>query len=590
MSTAGRVALATFALVLGAAAGAAAADAPRGRRSLQPEVAGLAESVQLTLELAADGFDGLAFQPAFRLENLELLGAPSTARQRSWVGARSTASLRLTFRLRPLAVGPAAVRGIRLEHAGGVVELPDAEIEIVAETPAQRRRPLPADPGDPFAALLGDPFGERRRAARARPPAPKLHLRTSLRPATAWVGEQLTWRLLLDTQADISSFTPRRLPDFEGFWVRDVPLPERLQPEWIELAGERYGRVPMLQRALFPLRAGRFELAPATADLVARVAEVGWFGPLGRDEPLTLTSAPLVLEVRPLPPAPAGFSGAVGALEVTAAVDRPRLAVGEAATLTVAVSGFGHLQSLAPPELVLPEGLRAFEPHAETREEILVDRVRTTRVWSWVLLAGRPGRHRPEPIGLIAFDPAVEAYRTFAAPPLEIEVTAAAAAARTAPRGEVPDRANSGPTALPAAAGLLLGATALAALAGGTALALRRGAPRRRRRRELAAALEAARAAPPRQAAADLETAWRAFAARQWNIPPELPAERFGEALAAAGPGAAAARALREHFEDLHFLRWAPELSDVESLREEAVDRSVQLLRELTRPGIRRRG
>ncbi|MBZ0103206.1 MAG: hypothetical protein K8I65_13670, partial [Thermoanaerobaculia bacterium] len=93
----------------------------------------------------------------------------------------------------------------------------------------------------------------------------------------------------------------------------------------------------------------------------------------------------------------------------------------------------------------------------------------------------------------------------------------------------------------------------------------------------------------PRQAAADLEAAWRAFAARQWDIPPGLPAERWGEPLAAAGLGATAVRALREHFEDLHFLRWAPELSDVETLREEAVDRSAQLLRELTRPGIRRR-
>jgi hypothetical protein len=587
VSAACRGAFAALALVLGAAA--ATADAPRGRRILQPDVAGLGEPVQLTLELSADGFDGLAFQPRFRLENLELLGAPSTARQRSWVGGRSSASLRLTFHLRPLAVGPAAVRGIRLEHADGVVELPDAQIEIVAERPPERRQPGRPGPADPFDALFGDPFAARRRAAPPRPPAPKLHLRTSLSPAAAWVGEQLTWRLLLDTQADISAFTPRRLPDFEGFWVRDVPLPERSQPEWIEFAGERFGRVPMLQRAIFPLRAGRFELAPTTADLVARVAEVGWFGPLGRDELLTLTSAPLVLEVRPLPPAPAGFSGAVGALEVTAAVERPRLAVGEATTLTVAVSGFGHLQSLAPPGLDLPAGLRAFEPHAETREEILADRVRTTRVWSWVLLAARPGRHRPGPIGLIAFDPAIEDYRTFSSPSLEIEVTAAPAVARADPAADTAGTPGPGPAGSLTPFRLLLAAAALAALAGGSAALLRRSSPHRRLRRELAAALAAARAAPPRQAAADLEAAWRAFAARQWDIPPGLPAERWGEPLAAAGLGATAVRELREHFEDLHFLRWAPELSDVETLREEAVDRSAQLLRELTRPGIRRR-
>ena len=58
-----------------------------------------------------------------------------------------------------------------------------------------------------------------------------------LAEVVAWVGEQVGWRLTLDTQAEVAAFRPRPLPDFRGFWVREIPQPERLRPEWIEVDG-----------------------------------------------------------------------------------------------------------------------------------------------------------------------------------------------------------------------------------------------------------------------------------------------------------------------------------------------------------------
>lgn len=596
---AGAAALLAIALLLPAARGQAEEE-PQARRALSPTVAGLDEVVQLTLELSSDDLTGLAFEPKFRLDNLELLGAPATSRQRSWINGRVSGSTQLIFRLRPLAVGKATVRDISLELEGGSIALPDAQIEIVAETPPERRRsprPTALDPfGGRFADPFGDMYGESRRAERQRPTLPKLHLRMSARPATVWVGEQLTWRLLLDTQSDISAFMPRELPRFEGFWVRDVPLPEHLKPEWVEVDGERYGRVPMLQRALFPLRPGTIELGPTVADLVVRVARVGWFGPIGHDEAMQLESSPLRIEVRALPDPPPDFAGVVGPLELSAGLDRTRLRAGEAATLTFSVSGYSHLQSLAAPTLDLPPGLRVFEPRAETSEQIRQDRIRTTRTWSWVVLAERPGRFRLPPIGLVGFDPATAAYRrweTGADVTLELEVEPAwdAAAATPDPAGPTPEPPESGRSrpawaqpsriATAAAAGLVAVGLLLAVRA------VRRGAPARRRRRELAAAIAAARTVPAREAAARLETAWRQFAADQWQIAPGLPTTRWPERLAALGLPEAARQAVVGHFDDLHFLRYAPELSDVEALRAEAVDGAARLLRELGRHRLR---
>src|SRR5690606_36716231 len=130
-----------------------------------------------------------------------------------------------------------------------------------------------------------------------------------------------------------------------------IPPPEKLRPEWIEADGSRFARVTMLARALFPLRPGRHRRDAVTADLVILLAEVGWFGPFGRDEQLTLATEPVEIEVRPLPPGPEGFAGAVGQLEVTAALDPRRIEIVQAPMLELSVVGVGHLQAPEPPAI-----------------------------------------------------------------------------------------------------------------------------------------------------------------------------------------------------------------------------------------------
>lgn len=576
-------------LLLGVgAAPLAAADAPQVRVELGPEVVAIDEPVVLVFEVSTAGFGGPQFEPRFRLENLEVVAGPSTSRTTRWVNGRASASTRLVWRLRPLAVGPAAARELAAVIDGERHAVPDRTLEIVAAAPPGRRSPSPQAPIDPFEAFFGDDaFGPfRRRDGPSAPAArPKLRLRAELDRAAAWVGEQVGWRLTLDTQAEVSAFRPRPLPDFRGFWVREVPQPERLRPEWIELDGDRFARVGMLDRALFPLRPGRHRFEPVTADLVIRLAEVGWFGPLGRDEQITLSTEPVELEVRALPPAPEGFSGAVGPLEIAARVEPRRIEAGQATTLELAVTGEGRLQGMEPPAPEAPPGLRLFEPEVESAEQIVAGRIRATRRWRWVAVAEAPGPVRMAPIALTWFDPVRGTYRTSETSPLEFEVTAASAA----PSAEPP----SDPAAAAAARGregvggpvLTIGLVALAGLAAAVAAAAvraRRPSSRRAWRRRLEAAHAAAGTEPsPREAATRLEEAWRELVHERWGVSPGVPVAHWPERIGAAGGSIEGARALVELFDELHGLRYAPELSDVEALRAEAVDRSRRLARDL---------
>jgi hypothetical protein len=575
-----------------AAVGSTAVGADQGpevHADLGPAEVGMDELATLSIEVSSQGFGLLSFEPHFRLDKLEIADGPSTSQSQRWVNGATSASTRLTWRLRPLALGRGAVRDLRVTIAGRELRLPDQEIEIVRQAPPGRAAPPAPAPFDPFGAVFGDqdPFAPFRRPQRAAS-APKIRLSDLVDRPSVWVGEQIDWSLLLDTQTDISAFNPDQLPDFKGFWVVEIPVPQQPKPQWIEVDGEKYGRVVMLRRALFPLRPGRFRLEPTSADVVARVADAGWFGPLGHNEQISLSTQPLEVEARPLPPGPDGFSGVVGAVDLRAGVDRPRIDLGEAATLTVTASGSGHLQGLAPPTLRFPAGLRAFAPRPETSTRIAHGRLETTATWRYVLIADRPGSYVVPPTTLTWFDPETASYRSSSSAPVTIEAVAPAAVSQVASKGP----ASPAPSSSDAFRGrrLVATATALAGLvaAAGLAVVLRRrvafrkSSSRTAQRRLVEEALAAARAEPsPRRAATVLEAAWRDFGAARWSLPPGLAVVHWPERLEPAGVPRTLAAGLVQLFDELHYLRYAPELSNVETLREEALEHSARLLRDL---------
>ena len=358
----------------------------------------------------------------------------------------------------------------------------------------------------------------------------------------------------------------------------------------VERDGQRFGRVVLLRRALFPLTPGRLEIEPVEVDFAVRVAEPGVFGSLLSSvrEERRRTSA-LVVAVQPLPPAPAGFGGAVGQLELDARLEPPEVHAGEAATLTLTLAGEGHLQSLADPAVAAPAGVRLFPPQEEASDEVVGTTVRGRRSWSWVLMPEEPGRYPLPPLAVPYFDPARAEYRVASAPALELAAVAApvregspAAQAPTRAPAPTPAWRRHWPALAGGAAGIGLAALGLWALRRRA-----RGAPvttggRRGERRRLAERLrEAARERRPRQAAAAIEDAWREFLHGRWQIPPGAPSPQWPDLLAERGADPAAARDLARLADDLHYLRYAPQLSSADALRADLIERSRRLLRPL---------
>ncbi|HXU45182.1 MAG TPA: BatD family protein [Thermoanaerobaculia bacterium] len=569
---------------------------------LEPERIGLGETATLTIE-ARGGLVPLGFEPSFELDNFERLGGPSQFESMEVVNGLFSRSLRLSWRLRPLGIGPARVRAVKVAIRDRVVQMPEQTIQVQeAPTGGEPQEDSPFGEDDPLYRMFGgNPFGPpgarpgELQPQSATPQPPPAFLRAELSDERPFVGEQVLYTVYLYARTDVSMVNPVALPEFRGFWVRDVQLPDRLPTEIVGVSGQRYGRIPLLRKILFPLHAGSLRLEPVRYQIAANEVERVFFSPpISRPRQLDLATPPAALEVRPLPSAPPGFQGAVGPLALNAQLAPRDLAVGEAATLKVRISGLGHLDGMAAPELTVPPGLRIFPPHERTNDQLEGNRVRGERTWTYVLVPDRPGDYRLDLPAIPYFDAAAGTYRQATAPPIELAARPRASIA-TADLGPLhPVRPATAAPSMPAAAGLaarlgkphvlvwLFSAPWLLALVAGLARRRRglagQGAAARRFEDRIASARGEDR---PRRAAAAFEEAWGNLLAERFDLPSELPAPVWGRSLAEEGADPRTLSEITRLADDLQYLRSAPQLSSAESLRDELAERSLRIARAL---------
>lgn len=320
----------------------------------------------------------------------------------------------------------------------GIIEIPPARIFVdgqVFETeplrlkvhPPGRGPPPPSvqEPEDPFDRLFFDPFRPRRK--------PELHAVLLLVPdkTSVYVGEPLTlsWKLLVAAESDVALQTlePLRL---EGFWTeepRPVPNP---RPEGRKTRDGVPHLVYTVQRqVVVPMSAGTKSIPPAKAVLVVDTL----FHRLRRD----LTSAPLTVEVRPLPAgAPPEFRNAVGSYAMEAELDKPGVRLDEAFVVRVTVRGRGHLKGLEEPLRPDLPDLRIFKATSALRLDER-DPVSGSKVFEYVMVPRRTGKVTIPPFVLCHFDPGRKEYRILRTVPLTVEVEPGAS-----PVGEPPAEAG----------------------------------------------------------------------------------------------------------------------------------------------------
>ena len=558
---------------------------------------GLREIVRLTVEIQNP--DRGTERPVFEAQNLQVVGGPSQSTSVQFFNGVSSQTVAYTWMLQPRKLGKADIRNIQVTTGDGVQRLEAQSFDVVEDPPPRQNARRPGR--DPFDAFFDSPFQRRRPQRPTQTQAPQVFLEAEVSPKNPYVGQQVLYRLYLYTDVAVRSVAPRELPDFKGFWAKPIPQPDDAQTERVVRDGREIGRVILLERALFPRRAGRLDIDAVEATMTAVMRDSSPFGSLlpRMGEIDRVSNAPSV-DVQPLPDAPAGFGGIVGDIELDARLEPQDLEIGEAATLTLTLEGRGHLQGVQAPSLPTVDGLEIFPPQQQSDETLKGRRVYGSRIWSYVLVPQRAGLIELDSLEVPYFDPRSRSFKVAESGPLRLNV---AAGTRATPTGGLevklhPVRTTVMPGSLSPSRGLGRLGLALALLpwlwigAGlwwmskgqesGTAGPRQDGgSPRALRKALIARLLEAEGEEQAKRTAALVEQAWRDYLAARWEIPPGTPSKEWSALLAAKQVAPKTAEELVRMVEDLHYLRYAPKLSSTDEMQKELLSRSTRLAKNL---------
>ena len=249
------------------------------------------------------------------------------------------------------------------------------------------------------------------------PPAEPLFVEASVDNSQPYLGQQITYVFKAYLRSDLSLSADqldrlRYEPDFSGFWTYQ----ETERHDYNETVASNDYRVVELRTVLFPSVVGTVEIGTSTATVPAEPPQ----------PPYILESAPVIVDVRPLPPgAPAGFEGAVGSFDISAEVDADTWKVNESVQLTVRVSGEGNIETLPDPAWPEFADWRVVELPAAADSQVVDGRITGSRTYGIAMVPTKAGQLTIPGIVYSYFEPNLEEYVRAAAAPIVVSVSEA---------------------------------------------------------------------------------------------------------------------------------------------------------------------
>jgi len=579
------------------------------------------EIVRLTYTFSGPGAGGNVKGPAtLPLKNLVLAGGPSTSTQIVFMNGDLRRSISYTYYLRPQAQGTGEVGETTWSVGEKTLKASAYVIEVGPPDGRGGRRPPAADEDDPFGAPAPRyPFGIPPRVGtgreRAEPqPQREAVLEYVATPdrLTAYVGEDVIVHYELVTQLEVQGLEFVDPPKFPGCWAEDVEKPEKPNGRRDVIQGKgTVMRFTLLKKAVSGLSAGTVTLPAAKVRLAVRLGGDP-FDPFGMMDRRVVERSTQPLEIKFLPiPGRAAFKGPVGRFDLSAKVDHPTVAAGEAVTLKVRVAGTGNLRTATEAPHVEVPGAKVYPP--TVKSELARGKGGVFIEWDYVVVPAAAGSLTVPPVSLEVFDPSEKKVVTRTAGPIQVAVTAAPAGA--APPAPVAATAGSPAPGSAATVGaattgseaetslpvdpattsakkkptvldlsrdtvavplwVMLAVPGSLLLAGAAAFLLvrqRSGGPFRE-------ALEPEPDETKERAAARMDRAVRDRLAARYGFPATVPS--LPEALSEAGAPGDLIAATRDLAAELDFLRLAPQLGEYGAKVKDARGKTEKLLRRI---------
>ena len=250
----------------------------------------------------------------------------------------------------------------------------------------------------------------------------------------------LTYRLY--ARVDVTNIQSPKFPDFKGFLVQEIDLPQdrTMQPDNYE--GINYYTYDLRKVLLFPQETGKVTIEPMSCDVIVRVRSAQQrprsffddFFDTYQEVSKTVTTSKVNLTVESLPqPKPADFSGLVGKLSLSTKVSTTEVEANQPITITLKLQGSGNLKMLKNPTLQFPQDFETYEPKATNNFNTTDAGLSGSKTIEYLVIPSHDGDFVIPAATISYFDVASDSYKTLSTEPISIRVNKGTQSVSNAP-------------------------------------------------------------------------------------------------------------------------------------------------------------
>lgn len=257
--------------------------------------------------------------------------------------------------------------------------------------------------------------------------------KASISKAKLYVGEQVVYTLDFYTSRQLGGLGFEKLPEFENFSVQ--PFEKQQQSAGV-INGIQYEKTTV-NFLLIPKKEGKFTLPPVTliAKVIVEAGRQSQFDSIFNDSilgmrqyrPVRISSNRIDVTVQALPPytGKEPFSGLLGEFDITSTLDPVKLKAGDAATLTIKISGKGNIRDAGTPALDLDtQHFKVYNDTPAESIELTLEGYQGFKAFKKAIVPVKAGNFTLDPVKIVYFDTRSGTYKKIETPAAALEVAA----------------------------------------------------------------------------------------------------------------------------------------------------------------------
>ena len=211
-----------------------------------------------------------------------------------------------------------------------------------------------------------------------------------------------------------------KLPTLDGFQIQEVDLPRNKEFGLETYNGRNYHSVVWSQYVLFPQKSGKLTIPSVTFEGTVvqpkrniDPIDVFFNGASGMVELKKKIATPtLTINVQPLPPKPAGFTGAVGTFSISSSLSPQEVKTNDAVTMKITVSGTGNMKLIGTPEVAFPRDFETYDAKVTDNFSKSSSGLTGTKTFEYLSVPRHAGKYTIPATQFTFFDTQTHTYKT----------------------------------------------------------------------------------------------------------------------------------------------------------------------------------